>query len=450
MAISNKFGSMVLTTGNKSEMSVGYATLYGDMNGGYNPIKDVYKTEVYRLAGWRNQHRPKAASGPSASVIPERIITKAPDRRAAARTRRTRTSLPPYDVLDDILAGSSSTRCSVAEIVKREAIRGASGEARRAPALIAEYKRRQAAPGRQDHAAQFRPRPPLSDHQRLSRSVMQRQRQPDRRPLRALADRAAPYRQCPHRAAQLAVRAQAWRRASCCASTIPTASARPTNSTAAIAADSHWLGIDPDLIDAPVRAVRPSMTRAAEHAEGSGPALSLLRDARRSSTAGASASSARGLPPVYDRAALKLDATTSAPELEAEGRKPHWRFRLEQPQGRAGTTSSAGRSRSTPPRCPIRCWCARTAAISTRCPRWSTTSISASPMSSAARTMSSTPRCRSRCSRRSAAEPPQFAHHSLLTGADGKGLSKRLGSLSIAGMREQGHRGDGGGERSRR
>ena len=69
MAISNKFGAMVLTTGNKSEMSVGYATLYGDMNGGYNPIKDVYKTEVYRLAAWRNS---------LGYVIPERIITKAP------------------------------------------------------------------------------------------------------------------------------------------------------------------------------------------------------------------------------------------------------------------------------------------------------------------------------------------------------------------------------------
>src|SRR5207249_9568760 len=74
MAISNKFGSMVLTTGNKSEMSVGSATLYGDMNGGFNPIKDLYKSEVFRLAGLRNTWRPAGALGPEGMVIPERVI----------------------------------------------------------------------------------------------------------------------------------------------------------------------------------------------------------------------------------------------------------------------------------------------------------------------------------------------------------------------------------------
>jgi len=78
MAISNKFGAMVLTTGNKSEMSVGYATLYGDMNGGFNPIKDLYKMEVYALCHWRNRHVPKGAKGPPGIVIPENILTKAP------------------------------------------------------------------------------------------------------------------------------------------------------------------------------------------------------------------------------------------------------------------------------------------------------------------------------------------------------------------------------------
>src|SRR4029079_6627584 len=78
MAISNKFGPMVLTTGNKSEVSVGYATLYGDMNGGFNPVKDLYKTEVYRLARWRNAHQPKGALGPAGEVIPDNIITRAP------------------------------------------------------------------------------------------------------------------------------------------------------------------------------------------------------------------------------------------------------------------------------------------------------------------------------------------------------------------------------------
>jgi NAD+ synthase len=109
MAISNKFGSMVLTTGNKSEMSVGYATLYGDMNGGFNPIKDVYKTEVYRLASWRNGR---------GAVIPERIITKAPT--AELRENQTdQDTLPPYDVLDDILECLVEHELPVAEIVKR-------------------------------------------------------------------------------------------------------------------------------------------------------------------------------------------------------------------------------------------------------------------------------------------------------------------------------------------
>src|SRR5690606_26897126 len=102
MAISNKFGAMVLTTGNKSEMSVGYATLYGDMNGGFNPIKDIYKMSVYRLARWRNANVPKGGKGPSGIVIPERIITKAPS--AELKENQTdQDSLPPYDILDDIL-----------------------------------------------------------------------------------------------------------------------------------------------------------------------------------------------------------------------------------------------------------------------------------------------------------------------------------------------------------
>jgi NAD+ synthase len=136
MAISNKFGSMVLTTGNKSEMSVGYATLYGDMNGGYNPIKDVYKTEVYRLANWRNSQ---------GFVIPERIVTKAPTAELR-ENQKDQDSLPPYDVLDDILSGLVEGELPVSEIVKRgheEAL------VRRIQHMlyIAEYKRRQAAPG---------------------------------------------------------------------------------------------------------------------------------------------------------------------------------------------------------------------------------------------------------------------------------------------------------------
>lgn len=94
MALSNKFGHMVLSTGNKSEMSVGYATLYGDMCGGYSVLKDVYKTTVFELCRWRNANKPADCLGPEGAVMPERIITK-PPRPSCARTRRTRTACRP-------------------------------------------------------------------------------------------------------------------------------------------------------------------------------------------------------------------------------------------------------------------------------------------------------------------------------------------------------------------
>ena len=107
MALSNKFGWMLLTTGNKSEMSVGYATLYGDMCGGFSVLKDIYKTDVYRLSRWRNADRPPAAVGPlgpAGDVIPERTLTRAPT--AELRPNQTdQDSLPPYDQLDAILRG---------------------------------------------------------------------------------------------------------------------------------------------------------------------------------------------------------------------------------------------------------------------------------------------------------------------------------------------------------
>ncbi|MGE0629443.1 MAG: NAD+ synthase [Hyphomicrobiaceae bacterium] len=145
MAVSNKFGSMVLTTGNKSEMSVGYATLYGDMNGGFNPIKDLYKMRVYALARWRNANIPAGAKGPGGIVIPERIITKAPS--AELKENQTdQDSLPPYPVLDDILACLVEQELPVTSIIER----GHPEETvRRVERMlyIAEYKRRQAAPG---------------------------------------------------------------------------------------------------------------------------------------------------------------------------------------------------------------------------------------------------------------------------------------------------------------
>ncbi|HLX15452.1 MAG TPA: NAD+ synthase [Bradyrhizobium sp.] len=145
MAVSNKTGVMVVTTGNKSEMSVGYATLYGDMNGGFNPIKDIYKTEVFRLSRLRNSWKPDGALGPSGEVIPPDIITRPPT--AELRENQTdQDSLPPYETLDAILERLVEREEPLASII-------AAGFDREVVARIdrmlniAEYKRRQAAPG---------------------------------------------------------------------------------------------------------------------------------------------------------------------------------------------------------------------------------------------------------------------------------------------------------------
>jgi NAD+ synthase len=145
MAISNKTGAMVVTTGNKSEMSVGYATLYGDMNGGFNPIKDIYKTEVFRLSALRNSWKPDGALGPSGEVIPVNIITRPPT--AELRENQTdQDSLPPYDMLDAILERLVEREEPLASIVEAGFDRAVV--ARIDHLLnIAEYKRRQAAPG---------------------------------------------------------------------------------------------------------------------------------------------------------------------------------------------------------------------------------------------------------------------------------------------------------------
>ena len=145
MALSNKFGPMVLTTGNKSEMSVGYATLYGDMCGGYNVLKDIYKTEVFRLSHWRNQNSPAGALGPQGRVIPERIIEKPPT--AELRANQTdQDSLPPYDVLDGILECLVERECSFEETVAR-GYDPATVKRVEHLLYISEYKRRQAPPG---------------------------------------------------------------------------------------------------------------------------------------------------------------------------------------------------------------------------------------------------------------------------------------------------------------
>jgi len=145
MAVSNKFNVMVVTTGNKSEMSVGYATLYGDMNGGFNPIKDLYKTEVFRLSRLRNGWKPEGAMGPDGPVIPDNIITRPPTAELR-ENQKDEDSLPPYAVLDPILERLVEREEPISAIVAAGFDRGTVMRVERM-LNIAEYKRRQAAPG---------------------------------------------------------------------------------------------------------------------------------------------------------------------------------------------------------------------------------------------------------------------------------------------------------------
>jgi NAD+ synthase len=145
MALSNKLGAMLITTGNKSEMAVGYATIYGDMNGGFNPVKDMWKTQVYHLAEWRNANMPEDCRGPKGELIPPAILKKAP----SAELREDQTdqdSLPPYDVLDAILQGLVEEEAAVAEIVARGFDRDLVKKVERM-LYLSEHKRWQATPG---------------------------------------------------------------------------------------------------------------------------------------------------------------------------------------------------------------------------------------------------------------------------------------------------------------
>ena len=145
MAVSNKFGPMLITTGNKSEVSCGYSTLYGDMNGGFNPIKDLYKMQVFALSRWRNANKPFGLMGPPGPVMPENIITKPPTAELRAN-QKDQDTLPPYEVLDAILERIVEKEQSIPEII-------AAGfdhdTVKRVEKMLylAEYKRRQAAPG---------------------------------------------------------------------------------------------------------------------------------------------------------------------------------------------------------------------------------------------------------------------------------------------------------------
>jgi NAD+ synthase len=145
MALSNKFGHMLLTTGNKSEMSVGYATIYGDMAGGYNPLKDAYKMTVFAISRWRNANRCRIGLGPDGPVIPEAIITRPPSAELRP-DQKDSDSLPDYPVLDDILLGLVEQELSVDEVTAKGHPREVVERIERL-LYIAEYKRRQAPPG---------------------------------------------------------------------------------------------------------------------------------------------------------------------------------------------------------------------------------------------------------------------------------------------------------------
>jgi NAD+ synthase len=145
MALSNKFGPMLLTTGNKSEMSVGYATIYGDMAGGYSVLKDLYKTTVFKLCEWRNHHHPRLGVGPKGPVMPQRVIDKPPTAELRDN-QKDADSLPPYDLLDRILIGLVEHERSAAELIA-EGIDPAIVARIERLLYIAEYKRRQAPPG---------------------------------------------------------------------------------------------------------------------------------------------------------------------------------------------------------------------------------------------------------------------------------------------------------------
>jgi NAD+ synthase len=145
MALSNKFGPMLLTTGNKSEMSVGYATIYGDMAGGYNPLKDAYKMTVFAISRWRNANKPRLGLGPDGPVMPERIITKPPSAELR-HDQKDSDSLPDYPILDPILHGLIEEELSVDDVAARGFDRAVVARIERL-LCIAEYKRRQAPPG---------------------------------------------------------------------------------------------------------------------------------------------------------------------------------------------------------------------------------------------------------------------------------------------------------------
>ena len=145
MAVSNKFGEMLLSTGNKSEISVGYTTIYGDMNGGFNVLKDAYKTDVYAIAKWRNENFSKNFMGPNGIVVPIKSLTKPPSAELSLN-QKDQDNLPPYGLLDEILKMLIEEEKSLDDVVKS----GYDNELVKKIyklILFSEYKRRQSPPG---------------------------------------------------------------------------------------------------------------------------------------------------------------------------------------------------------------------------------------------------------------------------------------------------------------
>jgi NAD+ synthase len=145
MAMSNKFGAMLLTTGNKSEVAVGYCTIYGDMAGGYNPIKDLYKTRVFETCRWRNANHFDWMMGVAGQVIPPRIIDKPPSAELRP-DQKDEDSLPSYPVLDAILEGLVDNDVAIEDLVAAGFARADVEQVERL-IYLSEYKRFQSAPG---------------------------------------------------------------------------------------------------------------------------------------------------------------------------------------------------------------------------------------------------------------------------------------------------------------
>ncbi len=167
MALSNKFGEMLLTTGNKSEVAVGYCTIYGDMNGGYNPIKDLYKTRVFPTCRWRNENHRAWMKGPAGEVIPPRVIDKPPVGRAAPRPEATKTACRPIRCWTPSSRGWWTAKMSVADLVAQGFDRATVKKVEHL-LYLSEYKRFQSAPGTRLTHPRLLARPPLSHRQPLA------------------------------------------------------------------------------------------------------------------------------------------------------------------------------------------------------------------------------------------------------------------------------------------